>query len=379
MSEALSKNEWRLRDGWRAVEAGEVIRYGDVSRCLGVWTEAWTAVGATCPLNFTWFRRTRPDAELPPVEPVPTAAATAESSDDAPVAGESDWPWPGYRVKDGWRRLAVGETPVEGSVFANPREYPPMLWWKAGLGCEITDIHYPHFHRTRRDADLPPVEPIPTQSGDVHDAWLQKLSASSTVDPAADAKSVEQILAEDYVRPVMQHVEQLERFAAMAVRDRDLLAEKLKDAVKQVEDVSASLQSAVAERERLREEASQRTADNRRLMGEVQGLNVERDKLRQRVETLTADCEGLSMEKARLENDLHRMQQTPAAKATPDRNWLADLRPCFVDRRESGPVAGRLHKWITDAGIASGIVELEDGKVVSVDVACITFQEPAKP
>lgn len=75
---------------------------------------------------------------------------------------EPKLPWPGYRLRDGWRMLAVGEVIVDSDILSFCR--PPEFDWRQTCsgGC-IHNNSYPHFHRTDPNATLPPVEPIPVE------------------------------------------------------------------------------------------------------------------------------------------------------------------------------------------------------------------------
>lgn len=72
------------------------------------------------------------------------------------VSEEQKLPWPDYRLRNGWRMLSDGEMIVDGDVFHDCDEWDAST--RIGQRVEFGEIY---FRRTRPDADLPPVEPIP--------------------------------------------------------------------------------------------------------------------------------------------------------------------------------------------------------------------------
>lgn len=205
-------------------------------------------------------------------------------------------PWPGYRVRDGWRMLEVGETGARGDAYIC-KANPPLDGWIIWINRPqkiVSRSPCCYFRRTRPDAEMPPVEPI------------------SAEEEPTDESSV--------------------------LLDIDLTRQFVRQSAGAWVSIAALFAS----------------------------LESERDELRKQVETLTATCESLEMEKAGLENTMHRMQSSPVAPtATSARDWRSELRPCWIRKEADAPwLPALFHRWIADAdGSVLAIAELEDGTV----------------
>lgn len=99
---------------------------------------------------------------------------------------EQKLPWPGYRLREGWRILEVGEEIVDGDVCTDRRNAPTMGWIESGRIGDLLDADSGNAYcrRTRPDAELPPVEPFPVdeevdkQNAEFHICELNKIIAS---------------------------------------------------------------------------------------------------------------------------------------------------------------------------------------------------------
>ena len=91
------------------------------------------------------------------------------------MADEPKLPWPDYRMRDGWRMLAVGETKIAGDVLLNDTQGDrPCEWIKTSDVNNTVAAGIEYFRRTRPDATLPPVEPIPVEPAEAAESLLDK-------------------------------------------------------------------------------------------------------------------------------------------------------------------------------------------------------------
>lgn len=184
------------------------------------------------------------------------------------MSEETKLPWPGYRLRPGWRMLELGDRLSTAAVFASEFGWQYFPESRSGELCiGLNDC----FVSTHPNATLPPVEPIP-------------------VEPIASDPS-------DVVRRALDAIEMTAGRLRAAVAGESIIADLRRE--------RGELRKQV---ETLKYEYSEACKEN----GIVR---VERDALQSQVEQLTAACEGLELEKARLENELHRMQSSPSANA----------------------------------------------------------------